>query len=158
MQANGRHTMKNPITTTLAGVAVLGSIGLGASAVAGAVTDTSTTGTATAPAATATAPAATTTEDSASSADDVQRGTETPLTGATAEKVKAAALAETGGGTIDRVETDADGNAAYEAHITKTDGTNVTIYVNEQFEVVGTETGRGGHRGGGPATTVTRRP
>ena len=136
--------MKDTITKTLAGVAVLGAIGLGASAVAGAVTDT---GTATAPS--ATAPTATTAEDSASTADDAQRGTETPLTGDIAAKVKAAALAETGGGTVDRVETDADGNAAYEAHVTKTDGTEVTVYVNEQFAVVSTESGHGGHHGRG---------
>jgi hypothetical protein len=39
-----------------------------------------------------------------------------------------------------RVETDADGNAKYEAHMTKADGTPVTVYVNEQFEVVSVET------------------
>ena len=39
-----------------------------------------------------------------------------------------------------RVETDADGHAAYEAHMTKADGTPVTVYVNEQFEVVSVET------------------
>jgi uncharacterized membrane protein YkoI len=98
---------------------------------------------------TATAPAATTAEDGTGTAGDEQRGTETALTGDTAAKVKAAALAKTGGGTVDRVETDADGNAAYEAHVTKADGTEVTVYVNEQFAVVGTESGRGGHHGGG---------
>ena len=39
------------------------------------------------------------------------------------EKVTAAAQAEVPGGTIVRVETDADGHAAYEAHMTKADGT-----------------------------------
>lgn len=70
------------------------------------------------------------------------RGAETALTGDTAAKVKAAALAKTGGGTVDRVETDADGHAAYEAHITKADGTHVTVYVDAQFNVVAVETGR----------------
>ena len=46
------------------------------------------------------------------------------------------------GATIDRVETDADGNAKYEAHMTKTDGSRVTVYVNAQFEVVSVESGR----------------
>ena len=50
-----------------------------------------------------------------------------------------AALAEVSGGTIDRVETDADGNAAYEAHMTKSDGTRVTVYVNKSFDVVSVE-------------------
>ena len=40
------------------------------------------------------------------------------------------------GGTIVRVETDADGNAAYEAHMTKADGSLVTIYVDKSFNVV----------------------
>jgi uncharacterized membrane protein YkoI len=53
--------------------------------------------------------------------------------------VKAAALAKVSGGTIVRVETDADGHAKYEAHMTNADGTPVTVYVNENFDVVSTE-------------------
>jgi hypothetical protein len=68
-----------------------------------------------------------------------QRTDETLLTGDTASKVEAAARAKVPNGTIVRVETDADGNAAYEAHMTKADGTPVTVYVNEQFEVVSVE-------------------
>jgi hypothetical protein len=45
------------------------------------------------------------------------------------------------GGTIDRVETDADGNAAYEAHMTRSDGSRVTVYVDKSFNVVGVENG-----------------
>ncbi len=69
-----------------------------------------------------------------------QRSDETLLTGDTAASVKAAALAEISGGTIVRIETDADGHAAYEAHMTKADGTPVTVYVNEQLDVVSVET------------------
>ena len=68
-----------------------------------------------------------------------QRSDETPLTGDTESRVRAAALAEVSGGTIVRVETDADGNAAYEAHMTKSDGTPVTVYVDNQFNVVSVE-------------------
>ena len=67
------------------------------------------------------------------------RGDETALTGDTAAKVEAAAEAEVPGGTVVRVETDADGHAAYEAHLTKADGTPVTVYVDRQFEVVEVE-------------------
>ena len=70
----------------------------------------------------------------------MQRSDETPLTGDTAAKVRALALAKVSGGTIVRVETDADGNAAYEAHMTKSDGTPVTVYVNKDFEFVSVET------------------
>ena len=68
-----------------------------------------------------------------------QRSDETLLTGDTASKVEAAAKAKLSGATIVRVETDADGNAKYEAHIVQGDGTPATVYVNEQFEVVGVE-------------------
>jgi hypothetical protein len=66
------------------------------------------------------------------------------LTGDTAEKVKAAALAAVPGGTIQRVETDAEGSP-YEAHMTKADGTPVTVKVDKDFKVTGTETGGPGH-------------
>ena len=70
-----------------------------------------------------------------------QRSDETLLTGDAAAKVRKAALAKVSGGTIVRVETDADGNAAYEAHMVRSDGTRVTVYVNKSFEVVGTQPG-----------------
>jgi hypothetical protein len=70
-----------------------------------------------------------------------QRPDETLLTGDTAAKVREAALAKVSGGTIDRVETDADGHAAYEAHMTRSDGSRVTVYVNKAFEVVGVQSG-----------------
>jgi hypothetical protein len=66
--------------------------------------------------------------------------TETLLTGDTAAKVKAAALAAVPGGTVQRVENDAEGSP-YEAHMTKADGTNVTVKVDSSFNVTGTEAG-----------------
>jgi hypothetical protein len=69
-----------------------------------------------------------------------QRSDETPLTGETLTKVRQAALAKADNGTIERVETDADGHAAYEAHVIRQDGTPVTVYVDKQFNVVGVET------------------
>ena len=68
-----------------------------------------------------------------------QRSDETLLTGDAAAKVESLAKAKVPNGTIVRVETDADGNAAYEAHMTKADGTPVTVYVNKQFDVVSVE-------------------
>jgi len=69
-----------------------------------------------------------------------QRSDETLLEGDTAAKVTAAAEAKVTGGTVVRVETDADGHAKYEAHMTKADGTPVTVYVDDSFAVVGVET------------------
>ena len=69
-----------------------------------------------------------------------QRSDETLLTGATASQVQAAAVAKLGSGaTVVRVETDAGGHAAYEVHMTKSDGTPVTVYVDKQFDVVSVE-------------------
>lgn len=65
------------------------------------------------------------------------------LTGDTAAKVTAAALAAQPGATIERVETDADG-AVYEAHMTKADGTRITVLFDASYNVTGTETGHGG--------------
>ncbi|MEA3077352.1 MAG: hypothetical protein QOF60_2260, partial [Actinomycetota bacterium] len=59
---------------------------------------------------------------------------ETALTGDTADKVTAAALAAVPGATVDRVETDADGSP-YEAHLTKADGSHVTVKVDANFAV-----------------------
>jgi hypothetical protein len=75
--------------------------------------------------------------------------TETLLTGDAATKAKAAALAAVPGGTIERVENDAEG-AAYEAHMTKSDGTQVTVKMDSSFKVTGVETGPNGPAGGQP--------
>ena len=53
--------------------------------------------------------------------------------------MKAIALAKVSGGTIVRVETDADGHAAYEAHMTGASGKPVTVYVNKAFDFVSVE-------------------
>ena len=66
------------------------------------------------------------------------------LTGDTADKVKAAALAAVPGGTVQRVENDAEGSP-YEAHMTKADGTRVTVKVDSNFKVTNVETDAG-HR------------
>lgn len=70
------------------------------------------------------------------------------LTGDTAGKVKAAALAAVPGGTVQRVENDAEG-ATYEAHMLRSDGTPVTVKLDASFKVTATEDGPGhGGRGG----------
>lgn len=72
---------------------------------------------------------------------------ETPLTGDTAAKVKAAAEAKVDGGTVLRTETDRGGD--YEAHVRTKDGQEVVVKVDKSFKVTGTETlGQGGPHGG----------
>ena len=70
-----------------------------------------------------------------------QRPDEHLLTGDTAAKVKAAALARYPGATVLRVETDSDG--VYEAHLTTSGGQRVTVEVDRSFEVTGEEAGPG---------------
>jgi len=45
------------------------------------------------------------------------------------------------GGTIRRVETDAEG-ATYEAHMAKADGSQVTVKLDASFKVTSIQTGR----------------
>lgn len=76
------------------------------------------------------------------------RPDETPLTGDVADKVKAAALAKVPGATVLRVETDDDG--VYEAHLRKSDGTEVVAHVDKDYNVTAVDTrGAGGHGGPG---------
>jgi len=67
---------------------------------------------------------------------------ETLLTDGTANRVRAAALAAVPGGTIIRVETDSAGSP-YEAHVRKADGSIVTVKVDKNFKVTGTQSGFG---------------
>jgi len=67
--------------------------------------------------------------------------TEQLLTGGTATKVRDAALAAVPGGTIERVENDAE-DSPYEAHMTNADGNEVTVKVDANFTVTSIESGR----------------
>jgi hypothetical protein len=78
-----------------------------------------------------------------------QRSDETLLTDGTAQKVRDAALKKVPGASVIRVETDAEGSP-YEAHLRKSDGSEVTAKVNKQFEVTKVEQGFGGGPGGRP--------
>ena len=70
--------------------------------------------------------------------------TETLLTGQTAAKVRAAALAKVSG-TVQRVETNVDDSAPYEAHIVKSDGTEVEVQVNSDYTVAAVNAMGGRH-------------
>ncbi len=69
------------------------------------------------------------------------------VTGAAAEKAKAAALAKYPG-TVERVEKTPNGS--YVVHVIKADHTEVHVLVNAAFQVTGTATGGPGHFGGRP--------
>ena len=117
---------------------VLGAVAVGASAIAGAASNNGTTG-ATGSQGGSGPPAGTPSGDPAKLSHGPD---ETLLTDGTADKVKQAALDKVSGATVIRVETDSEGSP-YEAHLTKSDGSEVTVKVNKQFEVTSVENGFG---------------
>lgn len=67
---------------------------------------------------------------------------ETVVTGADAATLRAAALKQVPGATVEAVTTDS-GDAAYEVHLTKADGTHVTAKFDKNLTFVTVENGRG---------------
>jgi uncharacterized membrane protein YkoI len=91
---------------------------------------------------------------------------ETELTGSTAQSAKDAALAAVPGGTVTRasVENPSDpSGAAYEVHVTKSDGSRVEVLEDSSFKVLsvkadkqhGRGDGRRGHGGPNGETELT---
>jgi len=160
----------NPLRRTLVGIAILGStlggaaIGIASTGSANAATSGTTSTTAAASTAATDSGTATPAADDGSTRPappdgqseqggphgqpgDPGKGghvangiTETVLTGDDATKATAAAEAAVPGGTIDRVENDAEG-ATFEAHVTKADGSHVTVKLNADFSVASVEDG-----------------
>jgi hypothetical protein len=120
------------LTRFAAAAAIAFGLGVGSYGIASAASGSGTTST---PTATNSAPAAPPGASGGASGGH-QRSDETLLTGDALAKVTAIAKAKVAGGTIIRVETDADGVAAYEAHMTKADGSPVTVYVDKDFNFV----------------------
>jgi hypothetical protein len=88
------------------------------------------------------------------------RSDEKAVSAALTAQLTQKALAKVPGGKVYRVETDS-GDGAYEAHMTKADGTEVTVKFDKNLSVTAVETGmgkgdpmsggpRGGHGPGGP--------
>jgi hypothetical protein len=125
----------------LVGVAALGALALGASAIAGATTShgsTSTTSTSSSsnpgrPSFNGPAPGTAAHENA-----------EKAVTGAAADKARAAAVKALGGGTAGAVTTDITGRG-YETTVTKSNGSKVEVHLGGNFRVM---QGPGGH--GGP--------
>lgn len=67
--------------------------------------------------------------------------TETALTGTDLEKATAAAKAKVSDATVERAETDADGDGTYEVHMKKSDGSEITVFLDANFNVTSTANG-----------------
>jgi hypothetical protein len=121
---------------TVVMIAALGALALGGSAIAGAAQNSNSTSSSS-----SSTPQGQPPNGGRPAGPHRANGkTEQPLTGDTAAKVKAAALKKVPGGTVERVETDADHGSPYEAHVTKSDGTRLEVLVNKAFEVTAVNT------------------
>jgi hypothetical protein len=118
---------------------------LAAGAVGGGVLAT-TVGASAAPSATPSASSSTATGGGAAAPDHggatPVRSDEKSVSSADEATLRAAALKAVPGGTVYRIETDA-GDAAYEAHMTKADGSEVTVKFDKNLAVTKVETGMG---------------
>src|SRR3954452_23360951 len=132
--------MSKTVLKTVAGVAALAAIAFGASAIAGASGSSSSSS--------ANAPGR-----MAGPRGGGPPGFGQPVTGSTAAKVKAAALARYPG-TVERVM--ALPNGGYVAHVFRTGGSEVHVLVNRGFQVTGVDVGPPG--GGPPPGAAPGRP
>lgn len=121
--------MSRTIQKYLVTVAALGALALGGSALATAASTTTT------PAKSGSSGAGSTRQAPQGRHVGSNGKREAALTGDTAAKVKAAAEAKVSGGTVLRVETDVDTGSPYEAHVQKSDGSQVVVYVDSSFNV-----------------------
>jgi uncharacterized membrane protein YkoI len=116
-------------TKLITGAAICGAAVGGAAIASAATSSTSTSSSPSAPAA----------AHPSQGRHTLNGRTEAPLTGDVAAKVRAAALAKVSG-TVERVETNVDSSAPYEAHIVKSDGTQVEVQVDRDFTVAAVNT------------------
>jgi hypothetical protein len=150
----GRTKLSRKVALVGAGLAAgaIGAtaIGAGAQAVNGTgSTSSATSGTAaTAPSVPAGAPGRPNDHGSAPARRD-----EKAVSAADQATIKTAALKAVPGGTVYRIETDA-GDGAYEAHMTKADGTEVTVKFDSDLKVIKVEAGMGTGDPAPPAGTA----
>jgi hypothetical protein len=140
--------MSHPVSKALMAVAGVAALALGGSALAGAASQSKTTQGSNSQGAGPQGYGGQGQPPTGTAAPDPTKGghvgrngqRETLLTGDTAAKVKAAALAKAPGATVERVETDADHGSPYETHLRKSDGTELEVLVNKDFAVTAVNT------------------
>ncbi len=68
--------------------------------------------------------------------EDAAEGPDVAISGSDLEQASAAALAETGGGSVTETEV-GDEESYYEVEVTRDDGSQVDVQLDRQFNVVG---------------------
>jgi len=139
--------MFNRARKLFAGLIAVGALALGGSAIAGAASSNSTSTTTNSTGTTQAAPPAGRPRGPHVGANGKQ---EQALTGDVAAKVTAAAKAKEPNATILRVETDVDTGSPYEAHMQKSDGSQVVVYVDKDYNVTSVAAFGGPGGPGGP--------
>jgi hypothetical protein len=129
------------MTGLIAAGAIAGGVLASTAGASAATTSSTAAATAATPAATSATPPTNPTVTDPKSSTPV-RGDEKAVTAAIAATLKTKALAAVPGGTVYRIETDA-GDATYEAHMTKADGSLVTVKFDANLNVTSVETGMG---------------
>lgn len=138
------------LRSTLMTGAAIGAAAIGGAAIANAATSaTTTTSSGSSPAAHNQSPAFSPSHagpglNPSRGGHTVNGKTEKLLSGDVAAKVRAAALAKVSG-TVERVETNVDDTVPYEAHIVKSDGTQVIVEVNGDYTVASVHSMGPGH-------------
>jgi hypothetical protein len=128
---------------TMVGSVLAGTLSASAATTASSTPTTSTPSTAAGAATSSSAPAATShTPPKGPGGATPVRSDEKSVSASVAATLKAEALKAVPGGTVFRVETDA-GDGAYEAHMTKADGTLVTVKFDKNLAVIKVEQGMG---------------
>jgi hypothetical protein len=132
------------IRSKLVTVAAVGAVAISGAAIATAATSGTTSTTPTTPAPPPRNGVPGPPHDPSKGGHTLNGKMETLLTGDVEAKVRAAALAKVPG-TVERVETNVDSSAPYEAHIVKSDGTEVEVQVNSDYTVSAVNTMGGRH-------------
>jgi hypothetical protein len=147
--------IRNPkkLRRVMVSSALLAGVTLGGAGVASAATGSTTTTTPSSSTSTSGAPTGTPPAGAPDPATMTHGPNETLLTGTDLAQATAAAEAAEPGATVVRAETDSSGDATYEVHMKKTDGTYVTVELDSSFKVTGTAAGFGAGPAGGKAPT-----
>lgn len=147
MSRNPNNLRRVLVTGALAAGTMLGAAGI-----ASAATSTSTT--ATTPAAAGSSAATPATGTATVDPATMTHGPgETLLTGTQLAQATAAATAAVPGGTVIRAETNSSGASPYEVHMSKSDGTDVTVELDANLKVITTISGFGGGPAGSQASS-----
>ena len=137
--------MPSAVKKAAAALVGVAALAFGGSAIANAASSGTTTMTTTS---TPSAPAPNFPAHGSAAHEDAEK----PVTGANADKAKAAAITSLGGGTAGDVTTDFTQNG-YEVTVTQSDGSQVEVHLDSSFNAM--QHGPGGHGGPPPANPPT---